>query len=279
MAKIVNQATVDAESLSQGVTVKHLITPARVGADCVRSEILELKPGAEAAINVDRDDLSWAHILDGVAQLSGEAGAQEISADHFVFTPPGFAAQLTTESGVRLFRATVPRAARFDARWAPTKLDFRCVDWTREPVLDSEHDARKRIYLVTPKLSGTDVVKGEMILYPAGTAASSHHHEGADHFQYILRGSATFFLNEEPHRVSAGDTVYIYENERHYFVNDGDEEMTFIEYFVPGKYKTIWAENAPICTWLPTGKNIMGGTPSREIGAHSSAEVDQRRDV
>ena len=118
-----------------------------------------------------------------------------------------------------------------------------------------------------------------MILYPTGTEASNHHHEGADHFQYILRGSATFFLDEKPYRVAAGDTVYIYENERHYFVNDGDGEMAFIEYFVPGKYKTIWAENAPVCRWLPTGKNIMGGKPSREIGAHSSVEAARRTDV
>jgi quercetin dioxygenase-like cupin family protein len=121
------------------------------------------------------------------------------------------------------------------------------------------------------------VVKGEMILYPAGTEAANHHHEGADHFQYILRGTATFYLNEQPHRVNAGDTVYIYENERHHFVNDGDGEMAFIEYFVPGKFTTIWAENAPICTWSPTGRNIMGGKPSREIGVHTS--IDKRSDV
>ena len=38
-------------------------------------------------------------------------------------------------------------------------------------MLDSEYDARKRIYLVTPNLFGTKAVKGEMIIYPPGTAA------------------------------------------------------------------------------------------------------------
>ena len=53
--------------------------------------------------------------------------------------------------------------------------------------------------------------------------------------------------------------------------------MAFIEYFVPGKFKTIWAENAPVCTWSPTGLNILGGKPSREIGVHTS--MDKRNDV
>jgi len=254
-----------------------LATPERVGSDNVRTEIVALEPGATTEIKVGPQDVAWAHILDGTASLAGAHGEQAVTAKHFLFLPPGFEATLSSKDGAKLFRATVPDAGRFDPAFASTKLDFRCVDWTEEPVLDSEHDARKRIYLVTPKLFGTNVVKGEMILYPAGTEAANHHHEGAEHFQYILRGSAEFYLNEEPQRVKAGDTVYIFENERHYFVNDGDEEMAFIEYFVPGEFKTIWAENAPVCTWLPTGRNIMGGKPSREIGAHSSME--ERSDV
>jgi hypothetical protein len=41
---------------------------------------------------------------------------------------------------------------------------------------------------VTPKLAGTKAIKGEMIIYPPGTAAANHHHEGAEHFMYVLRG-------------------------------------------------------------------------------------------
>jgi quercetin dioxygenase-like cupin family protein len=277
MAVIFNQASVDAEEIADGVSVKQLITPERVQSDNVRTEIVELRASAEIAIDVEAGDVAWAHILDGEAELVDGADLPRLTADHFLFLPPGFSARLRSGGGARLFKATVPDARRFDPGWMPGALAFRCVDWTKEPVLDSEFDARKRIYLVTPKLCDTAVVKGEMILYPAGTAAVSHHHEGADHFQYILRGTATFYLSGEPHRVSAGDTVYIYENEPHYFVNDGVEEMAFIEYFVPGKFKTIWAEGAAICRWHPSGRNINGGKPSREIGVHTS--MDKRSDV
>ncbi len=83
-------------------------------------------------------------------------------------------------------------------------------------MLNSEHDARKRIYLVTPKLFGTKAVKGEMIIYPPGTAAANHHHEGAEHFMYVLRGRGTVYANEKPFPVRKGDVIYYPDRERHY---------------------------------------------------------------
>jgi len=279
MAVIISESSIEARTLGDGVTVKYLITPERVNSDRVRTDQLWLAPGAQTDFSVADGDLAWAHLLDGSALLVTDAGEQHLTNDHFIFLPPGLSAQIKSANGALIFRAVVRNAARFDPDWDTASLDYRCTDWTNEPVLNSEFDARKRIYMVTPKLSGTKAVKGEMIIYPPGTEAANHHHEGAEHFQVILTGSATFHLNEVPHRVTAGDTVYIYDNERHYFINDGDEELRFIEYFVPGVYKTVWAENAPICTWNPTGKDIKGGTPNRQIAAHSSAEAHSRTDL
>ena len=279
MAVFFSETSIEAQPQAKGVTVKHLITPERVKSDKVRTDQFRLEPGAEVDISVGDADLAWAHMLDGTATLITDDGEQPITVDHFLFLPPGQSARLRSDAGALVFRALVPDAARFDPNWDAAVLDCRCIDWTNEPVLNSEFDARKRIYMVTPQLSGTKAVKGEMILYPPGTEAANHHHEGAEHFQVILRGAATFYLNDAPHKVAAGDTVYIYDHERHYFINDGDEELAFIEYFVPGYYKTVWAENAPICTWNPSGKDIKGGVPSREIAAHSSAEAHSRTDL
>ena len=159
-----------------------------------------------------------------------------------------------------LLYATVPDAARFDAAFTSSPPSFKVVDWTREPILDSEHDARKRIYVATPKLFGTKAIKGEMIIYPPGTQASNHHHEGAEHFMYVLKGKGTAYANESPIPVRQGDLIYYDNRERHYLRSEGDTEMIFVEFFVPGVYKTIWAPGAAICTWTPTGRSISGTT-------------------
>ena len=76
-----------------------------------------------------------------------------------------------------------------------------------------------------------------------------------------------------------GDLIYYDDRERHYLRSEGNEEMAFVEFFVPGEYKTIWAPGAAICTWTPSGRSISGAKPLREISRHSSAEVASPQDV
>ena len=84
--------------------------------------------------------------------------------------------------GAALLYAEIPDASTIRPALRRTNRPrFRVVDWTREPAPASQHDARKRIYVATPKLFGTKAIKGEMIIYPPGTRASNHHHEGAEH--------------------------------------------------------------------------------------------------
>jgi mannose-6-phosphate isomerase-like protein (cupin superfamily) len=178
-----------------------------------------------------------------------------------------------------LLYAEIPHAVSHDADFAVRTPQFRVVDWKCEPVLDSEHDARKRIYLVTPKLFATKVLKGEMIIYPPGTQASNHHHEGAEHFMYVTQGRGTAFANEAPLPVRKGDLIYYADRERHYLRSEGEEDMIFVEFFVPGEYKTVWVPGAPVCTWSPTGRDIRGETPSRQIKKHSSALAQTPQDI
>lgn len=273
MPVLFNVADVDAFPMAPGVTRHALITPERVGSDCIALDRWSMDAGSNLEVEVRETDLAWFQLLEGSAVLDGSEGRHRLDTSHVVFLPPGFCGAMSSESGAAFLYGRVPDAKRFDSEFEASRPDFRCVDWRAEPMLDSEHDARKRIYLVTPTLFGTRVVKGEMIIYPAGTQASNHHHEGAEHFQYIISGSGTALLSEEPHPIRAGDTLYNYEFERHNFVNDGDEDLVFVEYFVPAECRTVWVNPERVCAWLPTGKNIDGGTPSREISAHSSAET------
>ncbi len=79
------------------------------------------------------------------------------------------------------------------------------------------------------------------------------------------------FANEAPFRVRRGDVVYYPDGEWHYLRSDPAAEMRFVEFFVPGEYKTVWAEGAQVCTWNPAGTDIRGNKPARKIQAHSSA--------
>jgi len=128
--------------------------------------------------------------------------------------------------------------------------------------------------MTTPTLAGTTAVKAELITYPRGAAAPEHYHQGAEHFQYVISGSGTAVLNGTEHRLEAGDILYNLPDEWHYFYTDSaaEEAFVFVELFVPGHCRTIWAKDASACAWLPTGKDIRGAAPAREIGYHVHGE-------
>ena len=279
MAITFNETTVAGEPFGVNAKRQRLLTEARVKGTRILLDRLTLAAGAIVELEVPAGSLAWFQMLEGEATLSRSEGAEQLTASHIVFLPPAFRGTLGCGATAALLYAEVPNAAAHDAGFATHPPQFRIVDWTREPVLDSEHDARKRIYVVTPKLFGTRALKGEMIIYPPGTQASNHHHEGAEHFMYVTNGRGTAFANESPLPVRKGDLIYYGDRERHYLRNDGTEDMIFVEFFVPGEYKTVWVPGAPVCTWAPTGKSISGERPAREIGRHSSALAGSPQDV
>ena len=279
MAIVANERDVAAEPFGVNLKRQRLLTEARVKGTHVRLDRWTLAPGAIAELEVPARNLAWFQMLEGDAQFTHSGGAERLTPAHIVFLPPAFHGTLTSRAGAALLYAEVPEAGQLDPEFANNPPRLRVVDWTREPVLDSQHDARKRIYVVTPKLSGTRAIKGEMIIYPPGTEASNHHHEGAEHFMYVTQGRGTAWANEKPFPVKKGDLICYADHERHYLRNEGSEDMVFVEFFVPGEYKTIWAPGAAVCTWLPTGRDINGRKPAREIRAHSSALVDSPQDV
>jgi quercetin dioxygenase-like cupin family protein len=279
MATIFNESAVAAKPAGNGAVRQHLLTTARVPGSGILLDRLTLERGGEARLAVPATSVAWIQPLDGEAQLMHGENRQTISDENVAFLPPGYAATISSAVGAALLYGEIPDAGRFDAGFKQNPPPFRLADWTREPVLDSEHDARKRIYLVTPKLFGTKAVKGEMIIYPPGTAAANHHHEGAEHFMYVLRGRGTVYANEKPYPVRQGDVIYYPDRERHYLEAAADVEFVFAEFFSPAEFKTVWVDESQICTWLPTGRDIRGRRPAREIKAHSSAEILSPGDV
>lgn len=279
MAIVLNERDVAAEPFGANVKRQRLLTEARVKGTRVLLDRWTLAPGTIAGIEVPAGNLAWFQMLEGDVALTHAGGEERLTAAHIVFLPPAFHGTLASRAGATLLRAEVPDAGRYDPEFSRNPPRLRVVDWMREPVLASQHDARKRIYVVTPKLFGTKAIKGEMIIYPPGTEASNHHHEGAEHFMYVTRGHGTAWADEKPFPVQQGDLICYADRERHYLRGEGEEDMVFVEFFVPGEYRTIWAPGAAVCTWLPTGRDIRGHRPVREIAAHSSALVESPSDV
>ena len=279
MATIFNESSITGEACGVSATRQRLLTGGRVPGTGILLDRYGLAAGGTTGLTVPATSVAWLQGLEGEARIAHDDKSEPLTDAHIAFLPPGFSGTLTSDGGASILYGEIPDAGRLDPAFATSPPPLRLTDWTREPVLDSEHDARKRIYLVTPKLFATKAVKGEMIIYPPGTAAANHHHEGAEHFMYVLRGRGTVYANEKPFPITKGDVIYYPDRERHYLEAAKDDELVFAEFFAPAEFKTVWVNANVVCAWQPTGHDIRGRSPAREIKGHSSAEFLSPQDV
>jgi mannose-6-phosphate isomerase-like protein (cupin superfamily) len=271
MTLLIKGSTIAEYVVSKGVSRKLLLNRHETGDSRLEIKKYIVDSEAEIELNLEKDSLSWFHALtEGIKIDSVTLDQQSLLVlkgnNKTVIQNSGF-------STAEILLCTVPKVSRFLGEGEAIPFKTHSVDWSVEPVLLSEFDSRKRIYLASPGLwQGLSCVKGEMIIYPRGGTAPLHHHENAEHFQYIMEGTGTVTFDNSEHIVEKGDILYFFENEVHAFENKDADEFVFAEFFVPGSYKTIWAKDANVCTWLPTGKDLRGRKAARHIEKHVAGE-------
>ena len=262
-----------ANKVSSGCDIIHLLNRGVTGNDQIILDYIKVASGSDYDVKLDNGAVGWIQLLSGTGTFDGTS--EILSSNLISYLPQGFQARYASgKRGSELLIAQIPNANRFDSDIKRMPKNLRHTDWTREPILESEHDARKRVYMATPALAGTNAFKGEMITYPPGTAAPEHHHIGAEHFQYIISGHITALLNGDRQELEAGDILYNYENELHTFINESNAEAKFVEFFVPGPCETVWSPGANVCAWLPTGIDSEGRKPVRDIAYHIHGQDD-----
>lgn len=65
-------------------------------------------------------------------------------------------------------------------------------------------------------------------LMPAGTSELKHYHEKAQQFFFILKGTATFEIEEATIQINNGEGLHIEAGKKHRILNETSEDLEFI---------------------------------------------------
>ena len=65
-------------------------------------------------------------------------------------------------------------------------------------------------------------------LMPAGTKEAKHYHQAAQQFFYILKGKATFEIEDSIIEINEGEGLHIEAGKKHRISNAGSEDLEFI---------------------------------------------------
>ena len=63
---------------------------------------------------------------------------------------------------------------------------------------------------------------------PANTTEKLHYHSKAQQFFYILKGTATFIIENEKHVVQQNQGIQILANSRHKIINETESDIEFL---------------------------------------------------
>jgi quercetin dioxygenase-like cupin family protein len=274
MAIHFNQSTIAPIFTADGIVCQPLLNEQRVRGILFELDRLTIPPGGYGKLTTVPGELAWFQMTAGTATIHAAGRTLPVATNHIGLLPPKFEGSLASDAGATLLFARVPNAERLDQSICADPPPFRILDWQGEPLLQSEHDARKRIYIITPKMFGTRAIRGEMIIYPPGTECPVHHHQGGAHFMFILTGEGTCYAGgAQAMSVQPGDVVYYHDLEPHWVKGGKNGDLIFSEFFVPSAVATVWADPSKVCTWIPTGLNYRGGRASRLIEKHAHSHL------
>lgn len=65
-------------------------------------------------------------------------------------------------------------------------------------------------------------------LMPPATKEQLHYHENATQFFYILKGCATFYLDNDVFILNPNDGLSVLNNTKHFIANESNDEIEFL---------------------------------------------------
>ncbi|MBD2093315.1 quercetin 2,3-dioxygenase [Microcoleus sp. FACHB-1515] len=111
-------------------------------------------------------------------------------------------------------------------------------------------------------------------LIPQGPAAPPHIHEAADETFYILEGEATFFVEDQPIKATAGSFVSIPRGTKHAFQIDSETVRLLNTYVPAGFEQMIMATTVPAeARTLPSASMSL---PEREQSDRTMEQILQK---
>jgi mannose-6-phosphate isomerase-like protein (cupin superfamily) len=226
---------------------------------------MSLTRGAKVKFDPSAKSLMWFLLLDGTARLTAATETLQVTPHHSIFLSPRFDVSISTDDGASLLLAETTDTGPIDPGNPASGPHYMALDWTREEVLQTERDARKRVRVVTGDICGTGAIRIEMAIYLPGSRGTECYHEGAAMFAYVLTGSGSAIAQGQSMPLRPGDVFYCGNRENHYLKANSESELRFVEFYAPGVFKTVWTHPGEASAWVKTGHDIEGRVPEPNV--------------
>jgi mannose-6-phosphate isomerase-like protein (cupin superfamily) len=136
------------------------------------------------------------------------------------------------------------------------KVVFKIID---VPLIESPDGTMRDSVMVTEDTCGAQQYTAGLFWVRPGTRGHADRHQGQEELYYIFAGCGLVVIDGKPHKIEAGDVVFIPDGSEHYLANDGDEDLGLFWAIakkwsdLPGIQKglSVWRAIKPGSEWPP----------------------------
>jgi quercetin dioxygenase-like cupin family protein len=252
MSKVFDIETMPKQFAPDGKSFKQvMVSPDTLGSKEMEVSALTLKHGAEESFHKHEGALNLVYGLLGKGQVVLAGGEViEVEQETLVWIPAGGVHRLANPyaENFTVLDIFTPAGAVTSAAAgtvvAPDKAKiFRMKD---RPLVIEKESGKKRVYLATKELVGSDQAEGMIVMYTPGTFTPEHFHDNAESFFVPLWGNGFIWTEEGKHEMHRGKMAFFRRTDPHALHNPNLEEFAFLEFHIPGYWdfnNTATAEN------------------------------------
>lgn len=264
MSKVFDIATLPRVASKDGKR----FTQVMVSADTLGSKEMEvsavtLQKGAEESFHKHEGSLNLLYGLMGKGQVVLAGGEViEIEQETLVWLQSGAIHRLQNpydEDFVVLDLFTPAGAVTSESDGSVATPDMAKVFRMKDmPVVVEQHSGKRRVYLATKDLVGTDQAEGMIVTYTPGTFTPEHFHDTAESFFIPLWGNGKIWTEDGEYDMYRGKMAFFRRGDRHALHNPNNAEFAFLEFHVPGYWDmTNTAKPEEMKTTAPRSKPAM----------------------
>ncbi|MHB1160013.1 MAG: cupin domain-containing protein [Chloroflexota bacterium] len=240
MSKVFDIQTLEKTPYADGKCFRQVM----VSADTLGSQEMEvsartLKQGGEEGFHSHEGSLNLLYGLMGKGQVLLPGGEViEVEQETLVWVPAGCAHRLVnpySEDFVALDIFTPSGAKTLESDGSkPNPAAVKVYRMKDMPVVVEKESGKKRVYLATKELVGSDQAEGMIVMYTPGTFTPEHFHQQAESFFIPLWGNGYIWTEEGRFDMHRGRMAFFRRFDRHALHNPNLEEFAFLEFHIPG---------------------------------------------
>jgi len=237
MGTIVNYDTAEGRALVDGVTLAALIDSAEMHVS-----LLRIAPPGRYTGEVPSGSDQYLFVIGGDVGI--EVAGKTATMRRQTFAVVQERARLTLTGGTapgKVLSVVVPPPGV--KRAAPGFRDgVRVMAVEELPIVDVPEEKKRRTYLASRSTLGSERGHAMIVRYTGDTVTRKHHHPNAESMFVMLEGHVRFLVNGREETLGAGQAVHFPMNDSHGLRSADGNELSFLEFHIPGAYLTLYDE-------------------------------------